>query len=361
MARLILWLASASFALAQSSSGFAGVWSLNRSLSEFPKELGFNIVSVPAPEGSPEPSGGGRGRRGSAASGRTNATPFSEVRESYEDGQRMRLVTDEARNPPARITIVDNAAAIIITTGLGESRTFHPTNREEAIEIQNIPFTVTTARDGARLVITYHVEKERDVRYTYAASDGRLTVETQFLEQGKGDKVTRIYEPGADVASARTPAGSPPPPAEPARDTFDQRPGAEFRGLKSVGILMEDLGGEATACGLKRDAIEDALARRLTAGGLSVRKNSDEDTYVYVNVITTAMPNGTCVSRYDAFLYTHATAKLSYREQPVLVQVSLMHRGSIGSSATATHAAAVSRGLEGYIDLFVTQIRDANK
>jgi len=45
----------------------------------------------------------------------------------------------------------------------------------------------------------------------------------------------------------------------------------------------------------------------------------------------------------------------------VLVQVSLMHRGGIGSSAIATHAAAVSRGLEGYIDLFVTQIRDANK
>ena len=67
------------------------------------------------------------------------------------------------------------------------------------------------------------------------------------------------------------------------------------------------------------------------------------------------------MSRYDVFLYTHATAKLSYRDQPVLVQVSLMHRGGIGTSAPAAHAAAVGRGLEGYVDLFVTQIRDANK
>jgi hypothetical protein len=38
-----------------------------------------------------------------------------------------------------------------------------------------------------------------------------------------------------------------------------------------------------------------------------------------------------------------------------------MHRGGIGSSVQAAHAAAVTRGLENQIDLFVTQIRDANK
>jgi hypothetical protein len=38
-----------------------------------------------------------------------------------------------------------------------------------------------------------------------------------------------------------------------------------------------------------------------------------------------------------------------------------MHRGGIGTSAPAAHAAAVARGLQDYIDLFVTQIHDANK
>jgi hypothetical protein len=73
------------------------------------------------------------------------------------------------------------------------------------------------------------------------------------------------------------------------------------------------------------------------------------------------MSNGTCVSRYDAFLYTYATAKLSYRDQSVLAQVSLMHRGGMGSSAPSAHAAEVTRGLENYVDVFIKQINDANK
>jgi len=77
--------------------------------------------------------------------------------------------------------------------------------------------------------------------------------------------------------------------------------------------------------------------------------------------MTTSLPNGTCASRYDTFLYTHATEKLPYREGPVLVQVSLMHRGGIGTSAATAHNSAVVRGLEGYIDSVVTQIHDANK
>jgi hypothetical protein len=156
------------------------------------------------------------------------------------------------------------------------------------------------------------------------------------------------------------------PPSAPASpgskpEAFDARPSAELRGLKSLGILMEDLSAQAVACGLNHDAIETALSKRLTDGGFTVRKDSDEDTYVYVNVMTTTLPTGTCVSRYDAFLYSHATANLTYHEQPVLVQVSLMHRGGIGSSAPVGHAGAVTRGLEDYVGLFVTQIRDANK
>lgn len=327
---------------AQTGPPFAGVWTLNRPLSEFPKEIGFNVVQMPP------------------ADDRQKAAAPAPRPESYEDAQRIRLLTGDARNPATRLMIVDNAAAVTITNELGQSRTFHPNGKEEPIEIQGVAMTATTTRDGDRLVVTYHVEPDRDVRYTYSASTTppRLVVDAQFLDHGKGDKVTRVYDAG--LAPAAQQSAAPPPQSEPAREAFDQRPGAEFKGLKSVGILVEDLGPEAAACGLKRDAIEEALTRRLAAGGLTVRRNSDEDTYVYVNVITTGLPNGTCVTRYDAFLYTHATAKLSYRDQPVLVQVSLMHRGGMGTSGAAGHAAAVSRGLEGYIDLFITQIKNAN-
>ena len=347
MARLTSSLAAVLLATAllgaQSSSGLSGVWSLNRSQSEFPKDLGFTIAEF------------------------TPTGVVGLLRESSEDAHRRQLLTDEARNPPARLTITDNLSAVTITNDRGQSRTLHPTNKEELIDLQDVKVGVTTARDGDHLIVTYHAEEDREIRYIYTPSGtpARLVVETRFLDRSRNDKgesVTRVYEPGTAVAAAAPgPRPAAAAPAEAAREVFDQRPGAEFRGLKSVGILVEDLGPEAIACGLKRDVLEDALARRLSAGGLQVRKNSDEDTYVYVNIITTSLPNGTCATRYDAFLYTHATAKLAYRDQPVLVQVSLMHRGGIGTSSVAGHAASVSRGLENYVDLFLTQIHTANK
>jgi hypothetical protein len=350
----------------QTNSPLNGVWTLNRALSEFPKEFAFNIdVSSASEEVPPASGGGGRGRRGGT---RSSGGPVAGRRESYEDNQRVQLMTNEARNPPARLMLVDTGAAVTITNELGQARTLHPNGRKEPVEIQGVVFMTTARRDGDRLIADFQVEQDREVRYTYSpsATPHRLGVDVELLERGTGQKATRVYDSGTGtdaVAANRVPEApsSAGVPSESTRENFDQRPGAEFRGLKNVGVLVEDLGPEAAACGLKRDAIEEALSRRLTAGGLNVRRNSDEDTYVYVNVITSALSNGSCVSRYDAFLYTHATAKLSYRDQPVLVQVSLMHRGGIGTSNIASHAAAVSHGLEGYVDLFVNQIRDANK
>jgi hypothetical protein len=358
---------------AQATSPLGGIWTLNRSLSEFPREIGFDVIGAAAAgDGQASGSTGGRGRRGSGGGGGGGGarTPFS----SNADALRMRILVGEVRDPAVRLTIVDTPTAVTITNELGQSRVLRPTGREESIDVENVPITVTTTREGNRLVVLYHVERNRDVRWTYSPSTNppRLTVEAQLVEHGTNtDKATRVYDAGLTAVAGGTPPGTAPstpdgsrqPPAPPGStsEQFDQRPGAEFAGLKSVGILVEDLGPEARACGLRQDAIEDALAKRLTAGGLSVRKNSDEDTYLYVNVITTSLANGTCVSRYDAFLYTHATSKLSYHERPVLVQVSLMHRGGIGASAIAVHNASVVHGLEGYVDVFVTQIRDANK
>ena len=360
---------------AQAASPLGGVWALNRALSTVPREIGFNLAPPPAGDSGQTSgsAGGGRGRRGSSGgSGSRPGGPVPIVRESYLDGQRLRLATTEARNPPSRLVIVDNPGAVTMTTELGESRTFHPNGREESIEIQATPINVTASRDGDRLIVRYHVEATREVQYTFshAASPPQLIVDLELIEKGTaGDKARLIYEPGLDTGT-RTPAAANPasagaPPAagttaaQP-HETFDERPGAEFRGLKSLGILVEDLSAQAIACGLNHDALETALAKRLTDGGFSVRRNSDDDTYLYVNVMTTSA-NGTCTSRFDAFLYTTATANLSYRDRPALVQVSLIHRGGMASSAAVTHAATIGRGLEGYVDTFMAQIRQANK
>jgi hypothetical protein len=150
-------------------------------------------------------------------------------------------------------------------------------------------------------------------------------------------------------------------PERPAPQPFNQKPDAELKGLTKLGVVVEELSPQAAACGLNQNTLESTVSKRLSDAGFRVIRNSDEDSYVYVNVITSSLSNGLCVSRYDAFLYTHTIAKLSYQETPVLVQVALLHRGGIAGGASATHAEAVLRGVQGYVDQFSTRIHDANK
>jgi hypothetical protein len=359
---------------AQPPSPLGGIWTLNRAASEFPAEFGFNPAwaTTPPADGrgaSGSSGGGGRGRRGSSSGGggTTGGTsPFSPRAESYEEARRVQLVTSNARNPPVRLVIIDTPSSVTITNELGQSRMLHTDGKEETVEIEGTLFGVTSRRDGDQLISTYRVGANREIRYTYSVTTDpkRLMVDVQFLEKGNGDKARRAYDAGTEPVATRAvsaaPAGTTPADAA-AKDSFDQRPGAELRGLTNIGIVVENLSGQAAACGLNQETIETSLAKKLTDAGFIVKRNSDEDTYVYVNVMTSSVANGVCVSRYDAFLYTQGTAKLSYHDQPVLVQVSLMHRGGIGTSVPSAHPVAVTRGLEGFIDLFARQIRDANK
>ncbi|HYM21680.1 MAG TPA: hypothetical protein VEU08_00660, partial [Vicinamibacterales bacterium] len=99
---------------------------------------------------------------------------------------------------------------------------------------------------------------------------------------------------------------------------------------------------------------------RLTDAGLRVNRHSDDDTFVYVNIMTTSASNGLCVSRFDVWLYSHTTARLSHTAMPVLVQAELAHSGGIAGGGAATHAAAVQRGLDSYVDEITERIRAAN-
>jgi hypothetical protein len=292
------------------------------------------------------------------------------------------------RNPSAHLTIVETPAAVTFTDDRGQSRTFHPDGKEEVLQLDGVPVGVTAKREAGRLVVLYKVEQGRELRYTYsrAASAPQLVVEVQFIERGGGDGVRRIYQPAsasetlADASAAPSRATTTPGAGLPAvktsdsnkgavpgavdripTQTFNQQQDAELKGLTKLGVVVEDLSPQAAACGLNQGTLETAVSKRLSDAGFKVLRNSDEDTYVYVNVITSSLPNGLCVSRYDAFLYTHTTAKLSYQETPVLVQVSLLHKGGIGGGAAAAHAAEVLRSVQEYVDQFATRIRDANK
>jgi hypothetical protein len=370
---------------AQDTSDFAGRWSINRELSRFPPEIGFGVDWASAGgSGVGSTASGGRGRRGSG-SGATGA--FRTRPESEDDARRVQVLTAEVRTPSARLTIVDTPAAVTFTDDRGQSRTFHPDGKEEALQVDGVPVGVTAKREAGRLVILYRVEQGRELRYTYsrAASPPQLVVDVQFIERGGGSGVRLIYEPAsatetlAPAATAPSPAtrtsgvGSPvsaadsgkPLAAVPAdrlpAQTFNQQRDAELKGLTKLGVVVEELSPQAAACGLNQGTIETAVSKRLADAGFRILRNSDEDTYVYVNVITTSLSSGLCISRYDAFLYTHTTARLSYQETPVLVQVSLLHKGGIAGGASAAHAEGVLRGVQEYVDQFATRIRDANK
>jgi len=360
------------------TQNLAGKWILNREASQFPPGIGFTPDwFTNAGGGTPAPSGGGRGgRRGGSAGGSRGYIPSFE---SEDDTKRVRQLTADARNPSVHLTIAETADATTITDDSGEALTFYADARHEELQLGGLSVGATARRVAGKLEVVYEVERDRTLRYTYSRSTpNRITVDVEFVEHGKaGDHATRVYDmAGGDattttsangskpdaVAAAPSKSGGGSEPAERASSgAFAQEPGAELKGVKRVGLVVDASGPQAVACGLNQGALETALSKRLTDAGLSVRLNADEDTYVYINVMTSHAPSDLCVSRYAVFLYTHTTASLSYHSTPVLVQVSLLHQCGLAGGPSATHPEAVQRGLEQYVDLFLTRISDANK
>ena len=362
-------------AAAQEAPGLAGRWALNRELSQFPREVGFSADWMSG--GGSDPAAGSSGRGpGGAPGGGSGRTSFPVLKISREDSMRNSLLTGEVREPPAHLTITETAGEVIITPDKGLPRTLHPSGKEELVQLDGVTVATTTTRDAGRLVVRYKVDQQHELRYTYSRVDTppQLVVDVQFLQRGGGDTVRRVYQPAAEtqtqgVADAPRPSAAPQPPEDRgvpasgarASQEYDRQPEAQFRGLTALGVVVEPLGSQANRCGLRQAAIESAMTKLLSGAGFKVSLNADEDTYLYINVMTATLENGTCLSRYDAYVYTHTTAGLSYHPTPVLVDVSLMHKGSLAAGAPAAHAESVMKGLEDIVGQFVTRIRNANK
>jgi hypothetical protein len=377
----------------------AGTWSLNRGLSQFPREVGFGMDAV-------APGGTGSGERADPATGESSGVMRNNLRpESEEEARNRQQLIDEVRTPSRRLIVTQSETAITITDEGGRTRTFHPDGRTEFQPLDAAPEQTVSRWEAGHLVVRYKVSQDREVRYTYSRRNDppQLVVQVQFVERGGHDVITRVYDPTKPgeplpaapppptptvpawqrAVPAAAPAGVPdqqpaspsgPPrmyqpgqplmPASPDRTTgapLSPRPGSELKGLTSLGVVVEDLGPAAATCGLKQDVLETTVTRSLTDGGLKVVTNSDEDTYLYVHVTTTAMTTGFCFSRYDATLYTHTTATLTYGSAPALVQVELLRNGGITGGGATAHAEAVVRSLRQYVDSFVASIRAANK
>src|SRR6185436_4407804 len=115
--------------------------------------------------------------------------------------------------------------------------------------------------------------------------------------------------PAAPSAPNAAPPGVPdaaPPSARPPV----LPPGSELRGLTAIGTVVEDLSAQGKACGLDQDKIKTSTARILADAGFKSERFGNEDTYVLVSIVTSRLPDGACVSRYDTSLVTQADATL---------------------------------------------------
>jgi len=377
---------------AQNPTQLAGAWTLNRQLSQFPTDIGFSADFLGALGPGAGPVGGDRGgRRGGGGRGGSrgggggggNGGGFGApriVRETQEDSQRISTLTDEVRNPFDHLTIAVTPNDITITPDRAPARTLHTDGRDDTVTLGRVTSVANTTWDAGRLVVVYKADTGRQLRYVYSlnANPMQLIVDVEFVERGGGDKVRRVYDPmvasdtkavpptmpaSAPAASAAAPAASAAPvaPAPSARAPIDQRPDAPLKGLTKLGLVLEDLSADAVACGLKQDALETTVSKHLSDAGFRVVRNSDDDTYMYVNINTAKVSTGLCVSRYDVTIYSHAAARLPHTESPVLLQVELLHKGGIAGGAPGAHADGVTKSLLEYVDQFSNRIRNAGK
>jgi hypothetical protein len=377
---------------------FTGRWTLNLSLSRIPEDIGFGMDLLGTAS---DPSGRGE------PSGTSQAALF---RESADDAARREHLVNEVRRPPDEVRITQTPTTIVIVGGRGQPRTFTLDGRESMQKIGLVSVAASARWNGPRLEVRYKVAENREVHCDYARTTDpdRLTVEIRFVERGGHDSAVLVYEPareGAQPAAAAasapggrgTTAGGQPPPATapppspgglgqaarsgglgqapPVRPTVPTLappppqepppgpagPDAPLAGLTKIGMVVEELRPQAAACGLSQAPLEAIVAKAFTDAGIKVVKDSDEDTYVYVDIGTTSVSAGLCVSRWDVSLISNTMARLSHQAVPALVQVQLLHQGGLSGGAPTAHGDAVRKNVKQAVDDFASRIRGAGK
>jgi hypothetical protein len=183
----------------------SGTWTLNRQLSEFPREAGFDPdwhdSETGGQSGTGRSGGGGSGRRGGGGGGRSggggssSAGTLSPVFESEEDSKKIRELINEVLSPSPKLTITQTDAAVTIVDAGGRTRRFHPGGKEDTLELEAGPVAVISKWENGQLLLRCQVEKNRELRYRYSRDPGtrQLAVEIQFADHGRGAVIKRIY------------------------------------------------------------------------------------------------------------------------------------------------------------------------
>jgi len=383
----ILSLLIALVSLQSDTPNIAGVWVLNPALTVKPDEIGFTPDwardAGPGGEGGGARSGG-RSRRGGGGSsgGGVSASPASS--DSMDDSTRIQQLTMEARTPPAHITIVQKSGTVSIADDQGHSRTFHPNGQLEDLTIGTVALPTIAHWESGGLVVVFDVARGRQIRYTLTPSQNptRLLVDIRLIQNGReGDEVKLTYE-APDEHDREVLSGAPMPPVPPSTPAGERPPepaipdatlpsagpragvlppGSELKGLSTIAVEVEDLSAQATACGLDQGKIKSSVSQILADAGYKAPIGR-EDAYVLVSIATSKLPDGACVSRYDASVVSHADATFPYLKGTVAaVEIQLLHEGGMTGGSPSAHASAVMDALTKSVNHFVAQIRAAGR
>jgi hypothetical protein len=193
-------------AAAQQSDDLSGVWMLNRDLSEFPREVGFDPDWTPAGStsggggaggGAASRSSGGRGGRGGGGGGGSARVPLPSAHYvSEEDVKKLKELVDEVKNPPSRVTIAEANGIVTLTDDRDRTRVLHENGREELVQLDAGPIGAVTKRERGELVVHYRLDADRELRRRYSrdADANRLIVREQLSDHNRGEVITRVYE-----------------------------------------------------------------------------------------------------------------------------------------------------------------------
>jgi len=189
----------------------SGTWTLNGGQSDMPAEVGFDPDWHDSESTSAGSTGGGRssggggggggrggGRGSGGGGGRAGGSgPIATNFESEDDAKKIRELMAEAKDPSASLTITQTDGAIAIADVNGRVRTYHPNGKEETVRLASGGgLGAVTTWGPANLSVRYLVEKNRELRFTFARAAGvrQLLVTTQFADHGRGQIIKRVYE-----------------------------------------------------------------------------------------------------------------------------------------------------------------------
>jgi hypothetical protein len=194
-----VWLAGAQPAAQDKSAqkpDLAGVWALNKDLSDRPQADAADRAGGESGRGANGGFGGGAGRGGFGGGGGFGGRGGSGGRPNPDDMRAMQEAMRQVMEPPTRLTITQTESDVTFTDGDGRSQKFATTGKSEKHQLASRTVDTKTRWDGARLVKEMSLGNGLKVTeiYALATTPRRLDVNVKLEGVPMNRTLHRVYD-----------------------------------------------------------------------------------------------------------------------------------------------------------------------